>query len=206
MVGFRDAKSDLDALGVKVVAASVDPLDKAKEVADEVGFPSAIGVTRDIANALGAWWEERRQIVQPSEFLLDANGKVLASSYSAGRSAASRRATWSARCAGSNCRRSRRRRSLYAVIATRGLVPRGSNPGLRRAPRNDDFKGGPIIEIGHQPFSVMASALPDGAATVPTIAAETSPAACSAATHAAARSAGTPASSPPAVCGSNSRA
>ncbi len=84
MVGFRDARSDLDALNAKVVAASVDPLDKAKEVADEVGFPVGFGVTRAEADALGAWWEDRRQIVQPSEFLLDANGKVLASSYSDG--------------------------------------------------------------------------------------------------------------------------
>lgn len=84
MVGFRDARSDLDALNAKVVAASVDPLDKAKEVADEVGFPVGFGVTRAEADALGAWWEDRRQIVQPSEFLLDASGKVLASSYSDG--------------------------------------------------------------------------------------------------------------------------
>ncbi len=84
MVGFRDAKSDLDALDVKVVAASVDPLDKAKEVADEVGFPIGYGVTRETANALGSWWEDRRQIIQPSEFVLDATGKVLASSYSDG--------------------------------------------------------------------------------------------------------------------------
>ncbi len=84
MVGLRDAKSDLDALDIKVVAASVDPLDKAKEVADEVAFPIGYGVTRDVANALGSWWEDRRQIIQPSEFLLDSAGKVLASSYSDG--------------------------------------------------------------------------------------------------------------------------
>lgn len=66
------------------MAASVDPLDKAKIVADEVPFPVAHGVTRDIANALGAWWEDRRQIIQPSEFLLGADNKVMASSYSDG--------------------------------------------------------------------------------------------------------------------------
>ena len=71
-------------MGVSVVAASVDPLDKAREVADEVGFPVGFGVTRDIADALGSWWEDRRSIVQPSEFLLDANNKVVVSSYSDG--------------------------------------------------------------------------------------------------------------------------
>jgi peroxiredoxin len=84
LVGFRDKRSELEALGAKIVAASVDPLDKAREVADEVGFPVGYGVTRAMADALGAFWEERRQIVQPSEFVLDATGKVIASSYSDG--------------------------------------------------------------------------------------------------------------------------
>ena len=41
-------------------------------------------MTREQANAIDAWWEERRSIVQPSEFLLDAGGKVLTSTYSSG--------------------------------------------------------------------------------------------------------------------------
>ena len=39
-----------------MVAASVDPLDKAKEVADEVNFPIGVGVTKSIADSIGAWW------------------------------------------------------------------------------------------------------------------------------------------------------
>ena len=71
-------------MGAKVVVASVDPLDKAKEVAAEVSYPVAYGVTRETGERIGAWWEERRGIVQPAEFLLGANGKVMASSYSSG--------------------------------------------------------------------------------------------------------------------------
>lgn len=69
---------------MKVVAASIDPIDKAKEVADEVNFPVGFGVTREIADKLGAWWEDRRQIIQPSEFILSADNKIMASSYSDG--------------------------------------------------------------------------------------------------------------------------
>jgi peroxiredoxin len=69
---------------VQVLAASTDPLDKAKEVAAELPFPMAYGVTREQADWIGAWWEERRGIVQPSEFLLDATGKVASSTYSSG--------------------------------------------------------------------------------------------------------------------------
>lgn len=71
-------------MGVRLVAASVDALDKAEEVANEVGFPVGFGVTRETADALGSWWEDRRSIVQPSEFLLDSDNKVVLSSYSDG--------------------------------------------------------------------------------------------------------------------------
>jgi peroxiredoxin len=84
LVGFAQKYPELQALGVSIVAASVDPIDKAKIVADEVPFPVGFGVTRDIADKLGSWWEERRQIIQPSEFLLGAANTVLASSYSDG--------------------------------------------------------------------------------------------------------------------------
>lgn len=84
MAGFGKQYPELKALGASIVAASVDPLDKAREVAAELPFPVAYGVTRAQADTIGAWWEERRSIVQPSEFVLDAAGKVLSSTYSSG--------------------------------------------------------------------------------------------------------------------------
>ena len=70
---------------MKVVASSVDPLDKAQEVADEVNFPIGYGLTKATADLLGSWWEERRSIIQPSEFLINAEtNKIMASSYSDG--------------------------------------------------------------------------------------------------------------------------
>ena len=84
MAGFDAQRSELEALGVNVVASSVDPIDKAREIADQVYFPVGHGVTRDVARTLDSWWEERRQIIQPSEFVLDPSGTVIASSYSDG--------------------------------------------------------------------------------------------------------------------------
>ncbi|MBI4204335.1 MAG: redoxin domain-containing protein [Betaproteobacteria bacterium] len=84
MAGFEKLKAELDAVGARVFAASVDPIDKAREVAVEVSFPVGYGVTREIADKLGSWWEERRSIVQPSEFIIDAGGKILTASYSDG--------------------------------------------------------------------------------------------------------------------------
>ncbi len=71
-------------MDVTVFAASVDAIDKAKLVADETGMPVGYGVTREIADQLGSWWEDRRQIIQPSEFILGPGNKMIASSYSDG--------------------------------------------------------------------------------------------------------------------------
>ena len=84
MVGFEKLKSELDGLGAQIVAASIDPIEKAREVAVDVSFPVAYGVTRADADAIDAFWEDRRSIIQPSEFILGADGKVLGSSYSDG--------------------------------------------------------------------------------------------------------------------------
>lgn len=84
MDGYSKAKDELDKIGVSVVAASVDDLENAKTIADQNNFPIGYGVTKDIADTLGSWWEERRQIIQPSEFIINAEGKVMASSYSDG--------------------------------------------------------------------------------------------------------------------------
>ena len=50
----------------------------------ELSFPVAHGVTRDVADAIGAWWDTRRDFIQPSEFILDSSGRVLSATYSTG--------------------------------------------------------------------------------------------------------------------------
>ncbi len=74
----------LNDLDVTVIAASVDDAEKASEVAADLSFPMAHGVTRGQADQLGSWWEDRRGIIQPSEFLLGADGKVIYNTYSSG--------------------------------------------------------------------------------------------------------------------------
>ena len=77
-------RAEFDAIDAAIVAASVDPLDKAQEIQTELDFPVAYGVTREQADAIGSWWEDRRSIVQPSEFILNATGKVVSATYSTG--------------------------------------------------------------------------------------------------------------------------
>ncbi len=85
MAGFEAQQSALADLGGHViVAASVDDDEKGAEVAADLSFPVAFGVTKDQSDTVGAWWENDRSIVQPTEFMLDGDGAVLASTYSWG--------------------------------------------------------------------------------------------------------------------------
>lgn len=64
------------------MAASVDSIEKAQEVGEPLPFPVAHGVTRQQGDSIGAWWDERRDFIQPSEFILNHKGRVMHSTYS----------------------------------------------------------------------------------------------------------------------------
>lgn len=84
MAGYEAEREALSRLGAEVVAVSVDNEEDARKVAETVSYRIGYGVTREVANQIGAWWEERRSIIQPSEFILEANGGVRTSTYSSG--------------------------------------------------------------------------------------------------------------------------
>lgn len=71
-------------MNVRVVAASSDAQDKAAEMAEKTGLPIGHGVDRATADGLGAYWEDRRGFIQPSEFLLAPDNTILNVSYSDG--------------------------------------------------------------------------------------------------------------------------
>jgi len=67
---------------VSIIAGTVDSEEKTAEVAADLSFPVAFGMTRGDGDAIGAWWDERRDHIQPSEFILTGKGRVMASTYS----------------------------------------------------------------------------------------------------------------------------
>ena len=60
----------------------MDSEEDTAKVAADLGFPVAYGMDRGMADAIGAWWEERRDHIQPSEFIITQSGRVLSSTYS----------------------------------------------------------------------------------------------------------------------------
>ncbi len=82
LVKYEEHRAALEEMNCRVIAGSVDDLGNAAKVGANFGFPVAHGLTRETADIIGAWWEERRQIIQPSEFLLNREGVVVSSTYS----------------------------------------------------------------------------------------------------------------------------
>lgn len=70
-----------------IIALSVDPLDKAQEMAERVKatFPIGYGlkVPRD-AEKVGAYWEERRKIIHATNFIIDTDKKVTQACFATG--------------------------------------------------------------------------------------------------------------------------
>ena len=84
MAGYEKLAADFAELGISVYAASVDDEEKTGEVQKDLGFPVAHGIQRAQGDAIGAWWDERRDFIQPSEFVLRQDGRVLSATYSTG--------------------------------------------------------------------------------------------------------------------------
>jgi alkyl hydroperoxide reductase subunit AhpC len=84
LVGYEERRDAFAEQGVKIIAGVVDSQDETQAVAAELGFPVAFGMTASDGDAMGSWWDEKRQCIQPSEFILSTSGRVLISAYSNG--------------------------------------------------------------------------------------------------------------------------
>jgi len=87
LADYQSKLAELKAADVSVAALSVDPLDKARELVEQnhLEFPLAYGLkVPEDAQRIGAWWDEKRPTIQPSEFLLGEGGRILSATYSSG--------------------------------------------------------------------------------------------------------------------------
>ena len=82
MAGYEERREAFAEQGISIIAGTVDTEEQTIEVAADLNFPVAWGMTREDGDAIGAWWEERRDHIQPSEFVLTKSGKVMMSTYS----------------------------------------------------------------------------------------------------------------------------
>ena len=87
MAAFERASDKLREEGIAVVAASTDPLAKARETVNELSltFPIGYGLPlRETAATLGAFYEEKRGILHATGFIVKPDGTIAVSQYSSG--------------------------------------------------------------------------------------------------------------------------
>ena len=85
MAAFERAQAKLQEAGITVVAASTDPLDKAKETVAEhsLTFPVGHGLPlEETAATFGAFYEERRGIFQSTGFVVKPDKTIVVSQFS----------------------------------------------------------------------------------------------------------------------------
>ena len=67
---------------MSIFAGSVDDEASTLDITGHINFPVAFGMTRETGEEFGAWWDEDRHFIQPSEFFMTGEGKVVAATYS----------------------------------------------------------------------------------------------------------------------------
>ncbi len=87
MAAFEKAQERLRQEGITVVAASTDPLEKARETVAEhsLSYPVGYGLPlRETAATLGAFFDEKRGFLQATGFVVKPDGTIAVAQYSSG--------------------------------------------------------------------------------------------------------------------------
>jgi len=87
LADFQAHREQFEQENVDIIALSVDPLDKAREMVERVSatFPIAYGLkVPEDADKVGAYWEERRKIIHATNFIIDSAKKVTQACFATG--------------------------------------------------------------------------------------------------------------------------
>ena len=87
MAAFQRALDRFREEGISVLAASTDPVEKAKETVAEhsLTFPVGYGLPlKDTARALGAFYEPQRGVLQATGFVVKPDRTIAVAQYSSG--------------------------------------------------------------------------------------------------------------------------
>jgi hypothetical protein len=87
LAAFDRAQDKLEAEGIHTIAASTDPQDKAVETVAELGLGLPVGYglpLKETAAALGAFYEEKRGVLQSTGFVVRPDRTIAVAQYSSG--------------------------------------------------------------------------------------------------------------------------
>ena len=72
---------------IEVIAASVDPIEKAKETVDKLGITYSVGygmIAEEISKMTGAYYEKEKKYLHATGFLLRPEKTIVVACYSTG--------------------------------------------------------------------------------------------------------------------------
>ena len=87
MADFQRSYQELKSEQIKLAAASVDPIDKAREMMDRHGitYPISYGlVAEEISRITGAYYDKEEMYLHATGFLLRPDKTILTACYSSG--------------------------------------------------------------------------------------------------------------------------
>ncbi len=87
LADFQSHIEEFKRENADVIALSVDPLDKAKEMVAKTGatFPIGYGLkVPEDADKVGVYWEARRGIIHATNFIIDSDKKVTQACFATG--------------------------------------------------------------------------------------------------------------------------
>jgi peroxiredoxin len=87
LADYQEHMAEFIRENVDIVALSVDPLDKAREMAERVSATFTIGYglkVPDDADKVGAYWEDRRKIIHATNFIIDSDRNITQACYATG--------------------------------------------------------------------------------------------------------------------------
>ena len=87
MADFQSVLKDFDNEGIKIIAGSVDPLDKTEEFVEKLALSYPVAYGMDVETTCvktGAFHEKDRKFIQPTCFLLRPDKTIEVAVYSSG--------------------------------------------------------------------------------------------------------------------------
>jgi len=87
LADFQRSYQELKSEQIKLAAASVDPIDKAREMIDRHGITYPIGyglVAEEISRITGAYYDKEEMYLHATGFLLRPDKTILTACYSSG--------------------------------------------------------------------------------------------------------------------------
>jgi alkyl hydroperoxide reductase subunit AhpC len=87
LADFQGLDQEFKSEQIKVIAASVDPIDKAREMVNKIGITYSVGygmIAEEISRITGAYYEKEKKYLHATGFLLRPEKTIVVTCYSTG--------------------------------------------------------------------------------------------------------------------------